>query len=304
MTSVAYFQVDAFATETGKGNPAAVCFPTISAELFGTADTLSAADTLSVAGEDCLSVPSDDWMQQVAADFGHPETAFVYPDKGELRLRWFTPKVEVDLCGHATLAAVHVIRELHQAAELPNALASFWKQGSIQFVSRSGVLSAESAADGITLDFPATPIEPFEMTTELEAALNIPAGRFVACGRSQFDLFIRLPAASDVRKLSPDMNQLSAIPVRGIIVTALGDMADHDFISRFFAPACGIPEDSVTGSAHCALATYWAPEFGRNVLFGYQASPRGGHVRMDLRGDRVRLSGQAITNERGVLQRG
>ena len=300
MTSVSYFQVDAFAAESGRGNPAAVCFPTVAAELFG-----PSGDFSTVAGQD-LSVPTDDWMQKVASDFGYPETAFVYPDHGQLRLRWFTPGVEVDLCGHATLAAVHVIRELHQAAELPEALAAFWKQGSIQFASRSGVLSAESAADGITLDFPATPIdltEMTEMTDELEAALNFPASRVVACGRSPFDLFVRLPAASDVRNLSPDMNLLSAIPVRGIIVTALGDTADHDFISRFFAPACGIPEDPVTGSAHCALATYWAPEFGRNVLFGYQASPRGGHVRMDLRGDRVRLSGQAITNERGCLQR-
>ena len=136
---------------------------------------------------------------------------------------------------------------------------------------------------------------------QLPAALRIEPTQVVWCGQSRFDLLLRLDSAHTIRTLQPDLPALARLPVRGVIVTALGDAADHDFISRFFAPASGVPEDPVTGSAHCALAPFWQPQFGRNTLFGFQASSRGGHVRMDLQGDRVRLTGQAVTVFRGSL---
>ena len=301
MSTVPFYQVGAFTSVSGKGNPAAVCFPTVAAH--GEPAHGEPAHGDKPGGGESLSVPTDDWMQKVAAEFGYPETAFVYADGEILRLRWFTPAIEVDLCGHATLAAMHVIRTLFQSDELPSEIRPFWRQGNVQFASRSGVLTAEASADGIVLDFPATPVEACSVPSGLDQALGIDAGDIPFIGRSKFDVFVRLSSARQVRTLKPDMVRLATIPARGVIVTALGDSADHDFVSRFFAPSCNIPEDPVTGSAHCALATYWAPEFGRNVLFGYQASERGGHVRMDLRNDRVRLSGPAVLNLQGTLSR-
>lgn len=275
MTAIPLFQVDAFTSHPFKGNPAAVCL---------------------------LEKPaSDQWLQQVAAEMNLAETAFLTPDPHGLRLRWLTPTTEVDLCGHATVATVQVLRELHAASQLPDWIAPHWKQSCIQFHSRSGILTAEATASGIVLDFPATAPTPATMPEQLPAALRIEPTQVVWCGQSRFDLLLRLDSAHTIRTLQPDLPALARLPVRGVIVTALGDAADHDFISRFFAPASGVPEDPVTGSAHCALAPFWQPQFGRNTLFGFQASSRGGHVRMDLQGDRVRLTGQAVTVFRGSL---
>lgn len=268
--------VDAFANEPFRGNPAAVCL---------------------------LQQPQPEaWLQRVASEMNLSETVFLIPESnGRLRIRWFTPAVEVDLCGHATLAAAHVLQQLHAAGELPAPFAAARTGGTWTFESRSGQLTAEPTATGITLDFPAASVESSSIPAGLPEALGLTAAQIQFCGRTRFDILLRVPDAATVRRLDPNFPQLSQLPVRGVIVTALGDTADHDFISRFFAPASGVPEDPVTGSAHCALAVYWAPEFGRATLFGYQASRRGGHVRMELQGDRVRLSGRAFTFLRGTV---
>jgi len=275
MNLLPLFHVDAFASRPFTGNPAAVCL------LEETRDTA--------------------WMQSVAAEMNLADTAFLLPMADRLQLRWFTPKSEVDLCGHATLASAHVLKELAQAGELPGQYLPFWKNGCIQFETRSGVLSAESSSDGITLDFPATGVEAVEIPHVLLESLGVSAGEVRYCGRSKFDILLHVSDAAVVRRLGPDFAALAGISTRGVIVTALGDSCDHDLVSRFFAPAAGINEDPVTGSAHCALAPYWVPQFGRSTLFGYQASSRGGLIRMELRNDRVRLSGKAVTIARGKL---
>ncbi len=275
MPEIPLFQVDAFTSKAFKGNPAAVCL---------------------------LENPApDQWMQQVAAEMNLAETAFLTPDPAGLRLRWMTPTTEVDLCGHATLATVQVIRELHANNELPHWIKPHWNQSCLQLQSRSGILTAEAAANGIVLDFPATLPTATPVPELLPTALNLSPEHILWCGQSRFDLLLQLNHATTVRQLTPNLPLLAQLPVRGVIVTALGDAADHDFISRFFAPASGVPEDPVTGSAHCALAPFWQPHFGRNTLFGFQASPRGGHVRMDVHEHRVRLTGNAVTVFRGTL---
>lgn len=240
-------------------------------------------------------------MRSVAAEMNLSETAFVFPDAGQLRIRWWTPAVEVDLCGHATIAATFAIRELAASGSLPEAIVPFWKDNTVQFISRSGPLMAEHSSHGITLDFPATRVESCSPPDGLVDSLRLNTAEVLFCGRSRFDYLVQLPDAARVRQLQPDLTRLASLPVRGIIVTAVGDESSHDFVSRFFAPAAGVPEDPVTGSAHCALAPFWAPQFGRDTLFGYQASKRGGLVRMELRGERVRLSGKAVLVSRGEL---
>ncbi len=275
MNEIPLFHVDAFADRPFTGNPAAVCL--------------------------LENARSDSWMQSVAGEMNLSETAFVYPEADRLRLRWMTPTVEVDLCGHATLATAHVIHELVREQTLPAWLAPYWQSGTIRFDSRSGMLTAEVTSSGITLDFPASATREKDLPGDLAEALGVSANKIRYFGETSFDYLVQLSTAKDVRQLSPNMTAVCRYPVRGIIVTAAGDSADHDFISRFFAPASGVNEDPVTGSAHCALAPYWARQFGRQTLFGYQASHRGGHVRMDLRGDRVRLCGQAVTILKGKL---
>ena len=275
MEPVQLFLVDAFTTSAFRGNPAAVCL--------------------------LPGVRSTEWMQRVAAEMNQAETAFLYPDGDHLRLRWLTPTVEVDLCGHATLAAAHVLLELDKQGQLPQFLEPYWRDGRLRVDSRSRFLTAESSAHGITLDFPATPAESISIPDGLTTALGITDSQIRFCGKSAFDYLVELESAALVRELRPEMRMLATFPIRGVIVTATGDTSDHDFLSRFFAPAAGVNEDPVTGSAHCALAPYWAIRFGRETLFGFQASFRGGHVRMELRGERVGLSGQAVTVSRGTL---
>jgi PhzF family phenazine biosynthesis protein len=254
--------VDAFTDRAFAGNPAAVCV---------------------------LDAPrSDDWMQSVAREMNLAETAFLVRCGDEFGLRWFTPSIEVDLCGHATLASAHVL----------------WEQGYLpwsaeaQFHTRSGLLKATSSNGWITLDFPATPPQPAEPPVDLAQALGVPI-RFSAL--TPFDYLVEVESEATVRGLAPDMGMLAQLGRRGVIVTSRSATLGHDFVSRFFGPAVGIPEDPVTGSAHCALGPLWGERLGKSSLVGYQASPRGGLVKVTLVGDRVRLSGQAVTIMRGEL---
>jgi PhzF family phenazine biosynthesis protein len=255
-------QVDAFTDRPFAGNPAAVCL---------------------------LSSPADpDWMQHVAQEMNLAETAFLFPREDGYDLRWFTPATEVDLCGHATLASAHVLWEDRHLGPHDEA----------RFHTRSGVLRATRAPDLIWLDFPATPPQPVDGFPELERALGRPA-RYI--GRTVFDYLVELDSDAVVRELSPDLTALSRLSSRGIIVTAASSTRAYDFVSRFFAPAAGVPEDPVTGSAHCGLGPFWAARLRKNELIGYQASERGGSVTVRVDGDRVRLGGQAVTVLRGEL---
>jgi predicted PhzF superfamily epimerase YddE/YHI9 len=265
--SCAVYQVDAFTDAAFAGNPAAVCLLTTPRE--------------------------DDWLQAVAAEMHLSETAFLRPHRdGAYRLRWFTPTHEVDLCGHATLAAAHVL----------------WTEGLLapdapaRFRTASGDLSAARDADWITMDFPADPPRPVDPPVSLLDGLG--ATDPVYTGRSDRDFVVHLSSAAAVRGLAPSLPALAALEARGVVVTAAADGADADFVSRFFAPGVGVPEDPVTGSAHCALGPYWADRLGRTALTGRQVSDRGGTVRVALSSpdaDRVDLSGRAVTTRRGRL---
>jgi PhzF family phenazine biosynthesis protein len=249
-------QVDAFTDRPFTGNPAGVC----------------------IVDEP----PAEWWMQDVAREMNLSETAFLLPHEEGYDLRWFTPATEVDLCGHATLASAHVLWEDgHLAAE-----------EAARFHTRSGELTAIRDGDAIRMDFPAEPCEPAEMPEGLESALGVPV---VSVHRNRFDLLVELADEKTIRTLSPDLSQLGSIPVRGVIVTSEAIAPGYDFVSRFFAPRVGVNEDPVTGSAHCALAPFWSDRLGRQDLVGYQVSSRGGTVRTRAVGDRVMLSGKAIT---------
>jgi predicted PhzF superfamily epimerase YddE/YHI9 len=233
----------------------------------------------------------DALMAAVAMELNQAETAFVSPlSDGTLSLRWFTPTVEVDLCGHATLAAAHVLRERPPAG---------WDvdPGELRFTTRSGVLTARpGAGDLLELDFPVEAPEP----AALPGALPFP-GEPVWTGRNRMDWFVQLADAAQVRALAPDLAGVAALGLRGLVVTAAGDGSGPDFVSRCFYPQTGVPEDPVTGSAHCGLAPFWAQRLGRTELVGHQASRRGGSVAVRVAGDRVRLGGRAVTTLRGEL---
>jgi PhzF family phenazine biosynthesis protein len=254
--------IDAFTDAPFSGNPAAVCLLQHS--------------------------KPDAWLQAVAGEMNQAETAFLLPGADGFGLRWFTPEVEVDLCGHATLASAHFLWETHRLD--PTAEA--------RFHTRSGRLGA-SARDGwIFLDFPATPPEECSAPPELTVALGVERATVL---RSRFDYLVVLEDPAELRSLRPDLHRLRGIETRGVIVTTPSDRPGADFLSRFFAPAVGVAEDPVTGSAHCALAPYWTARLGRKLLTGYQASTRGGIVRVEHTGDRVLLGGKAVTVVRGSL---
>lgn len=242
------------------------------------------------AGVVLLDGPREaEWMQAVAAELRHSETAFAGPPDGAgIRpLRWFTPVTEVELCGHATLATAHVLG------------------GSQRFRTRSGVLTCTADGDGrVEMDFPADPPVPVPdggLRSQLAAALPGVTIRAVARGVS--DVLVEAASDAEVRALQPDFPAITAVPGRGVIVTAAGSGggAGADFVSRCFYPSAGIDEDPVTGSAHCTLGCWWAPRLGRAELTGEQASPRGGLVRVTVRGDRVTLAGRAVTVLHGTL---
>ena len=261
-------QVDAFTATPFAGNPAAVCI---------------------------LTSPRDEtWMATLAREMNLSETAFLIPDvadPGAWQLRWFTPNVEVALCGHATLASAHVLWEEGRLA--PHAPA--------RFHTKSGLLTCTRMGHWIEMDFPATFVDPAEPPAQLVEAIG---AEFSFVGRSKFDYLVHVADESTLRGLRPNHHLLRQLPVRGIIATAAADSANmhhYDFVSRFFAPGSGIDEDPVTGSAHCALAPYWAQRTGKSEMTGYQASPRGGIVKVRPVEDRVFLSGQAVTVLRGEL---
>lgn len=227
-------------------------------------------------------------MRAIAAEMNLSETAFLHPEADGYRLRWLTPTVEVDLCGHATLASAHVL----------------WTEGHLDagrpaiFHTRSGRLTATRGAHGIELDFPAKTCESITAPAGLAEALGcLP----LDVGRNAFDFLVRVESAAVVRGLQPDFRMLAKLPVRGVIVTAAADDPSFDFVSRFFAPGSGVDEDSVTGSAHCALGPYWGALLGKTELVGFQASKRGGKVGVRLEGDRVILIGEAVTVWRGLV---
>ena len=256
------FVVDAFTDAVFSGNPAGVVL---------------------------LDAPADAaWMQQVAAEFRHAETAFVAARAdGGYDLRWFTPVVEVDLCGHATLASAHV-------------LAAQGANGTIVFHTRSGELTAVVADGAITLDFPAQPAHRTDVAIGLEPALGVDVDE---AWTNDVDLLVEVPAAADVLAVAPDLDALRRLPYRGVVITARADAgADHDFVSRFFGPRVGVDEDPVTGSAHCMLAPYWADKLGRRRLVGLQLSARRGRVAVEVRGSRVALRGSAVTFLDGELR--
>jgi PhzF family phenazine biosynthesis protein len=260
---LAITQVDSFTDTPFRGNPAAVCL---------------------------LAQPEPDaWMQAVAREMNLSETAFLLhrPDDS-FDLRWFTPAIEVDLCGHATLASAHV---LWQNGHLP-------PDRPARFLTRSGVLQATKLDSWIQLNFPATPAEPVSANPALESALG---ARAQFTGQTRFDFIVELASEDELRSLKPDFGMLGRLSARGVIVTSCSATSKYDFVSRFFAPAAGIDEDPVTGSAHCCLGPFWKERLGRDNLLGYQASARGGYVRTKCAGDRVLLSGQAVTVLRAEL---
>lgn len=258
------FQVDAFSAQPFGGNPAAVVL---------------------------LEAPAPEaWMQAVAAEMNLSETAFLHGEEGLWRLRWFTPAAEVDLCGHATLASALV---LHQWGLLPSGATA-------RFLTRSGELRARVTGEGaIELDFPATPAQEAAPPPGLAQALGV-TPRWV--GRSRFDWLAVVQDAEAVVAARPDFRALAACTDRGAILTAAPGPAGFDFVSRFFAPAVGIDEDPVTGSAHCTLGPFWGARLGKAEMRAFQASRRGGDVGVRLAGDRVFLTGRATVVLVGELQ--
>ena len=249
-------QIDAFTDRPFAGNPAAVCLLTRSRD--------------------------DSWMQRVAREMNLSETAFLRPREDGFDVRWFTPEVEVDLCGHATLASAHFL----------------WEEGHLassqlaRLHTRSGVLTAQKKGSWIEMNFPATPAKPCTPVRRLEKALGTKVRRL---RKSRFDYLAEVASEKAVRNLEPDLRTVARLKARGVIVTSRASGGGYDFVSRFFAPAAGVDEDPVTGSAHCCLGPYWRDRLGRDNLVGFQASARGGVVRTRCQDDRVLLSGQAVT---------
>ena len=256
-------QVDAFTGKPFAGNPAAVCL------LDGERDAM--------------------WMQDVAAEMNLSETAFVSPRDDGFDLRWFTPSIEVDLCGHATLASAHVLWEEEEARP----------EDSITFHSRSGPLICHMRTDRIEMDFPARPVEEAEPPAGMIEALGVDPR---SVWRSEVSYLVELGSEEEVRDASPDFTALGAIPDAWACITSVAGMSGFDFVSRFFASQAGIDEDPVTGSAHCALADFWSKKSGRTDFRAYQCSERGGVVHVAIDGDRIRLGGQAVTVFRGELR--
>lgn len=225
------------------------------------------------------SFPGDKLLQAIAAENNLAETAFLVRDRAEYRLRWFTPTTEVPLCGHATLASAAVIMERLEP-----------DRATVVFHSASGPLTVTRAAAGYVMDFPqriARPVEPPQGLAEMLGAVPI---EVLA---DSFNYLVLLDRAQAVRDLAPDIAAISRLDRSGLIVTAAGD-DHHDFVSRYFAPAKGIPEDPVTGGAHCGLTPYWAARLGKTELHAYQASSRGGELMCRLNGDRVELGGACV----------
>jgi PhzF family phenazine biosynthesis protein len=255
---VPYYQVNSFTRDVRRGNPAGVCL--------------------------MPRWPGAREMQRIAASLPLPEVAFTVPDEKQLRIRWFTPIVEMDLCGHATLAAAHVLFA-HRGFD--------GKQ--LEFKYTGGDLTITRAGQQYEMDFPSRPAKPVDSPAGLISALGA-APEQVFKAR---DLLAVFDDEKFVREMTPDFRALRMLNVHGVIVTA--PAKDTHFVSRFFAPAVGVDEDHVTGSAHCTLTPYWAARLKKKVLTAEQASPRGGELECELRGDRVLLRGHAVTVIQGEL---
>jgi len=254
--------VDSFTDQPFSGNPAAVC-------------------VLSQA-------LSADKMQKIAAEMNLSETAFLVPEKNGYNLRWFTPEAEVKLCGHATLASAHVL----------------WERGIasadvLEFYTLSGTLTAKKTGDGIELDFPVEPVQASDLPDGMIEAIGVVP---IFSGKTAVRYFVELASADEVRCLKPDISKLKTLLPGRLIVTARSDDSRYDFISRYFAPGIGVPEDPVTGSAHCALAFYWAKKLNKSQFSAYQASARGGNMEVVLDGERVKLKGKARSILKGVFE--
>jgi PhzF family phenazine biosynthesis protein len=259
---IAIYQVDTFAEKPFRGNPAAVCI-------------------LLEPGEEA-------WMQDVAREMNLSETAFLHRQGDRFNLRWFTPAVEVELCGHATLASAHILWETGLLAE----------EDIAQFHTRSGLLTAEHRSEEIELNFPATPPTEASVPVGLVEALGV-VPRYV--GKSRYDYVVEVESEEVVRGLKPDFVRLKGISVRGVMVTSVASSGKYDFVSRFFAPGTGVDEDPVTGSAHCCLGPFWSERLGKDEMVAYQASARGGVIRVRVADKRVYLGGRAVTVLRGEL---
>lgn len=261
--SLKIVQIDAFSSRPFGGNPAAVCL--------------------------LSEYPADTWLLSVAREMNLSETAFLKRREEGFDLRWFTPELEVELCGHATLASAHFL----------------WKEGALEpgetarFHTLSGWLCASQKSGWIEMDLPSEPPEDVSAAPDLLRSLGVEA-RYL--GKNRFDYIVEVESEAILRSMSPDFKLLADLTERGVMVTCTADRSEFDFVSRFFAPAVGVDEDPVTGSAHCCLAPFWSSRLQKDELVGYQASRRGGEVRTRLRGDRVLLAGQAVTVLEGQLQ--
>jgi len=259
---VIIFQVDSFTNKPFAGNPAGVCI--------------------------LVEHRDDSWMQNVAREMNLSETAFLHKSDDGFDLRWFTPSLEVDLCGHATLASAHILWE--------NGILNQNEQA--RFHTRSGLLTAERKDQWIELDFPALPDKKVAAPKTLSKILGAKP-RYV--GRSRMDYIVEVDSEKTVRKMKPNTSQLAKLPFRGLIVTAPATSKPYDFVSRFFAPRVGIDEDPVTGSAHCCLGPYWQKRLGKNEFLAQQVSARGGVIRVRVCGNHVKISGEAVTVLRAEL---
>ncbi|MCX7921659.1 MAG: PhzF family phenazine biosynthesis protein [Clostridia bacterium] len=256
------YKVDAFTDRAFWGNPAAVCILT--------------------------EQKDEKWMQAIAREMNLSETAFLYKQDDGYNLRWFTPNVEVDLCGHATLASAHIL----------------WEEGYLgrseqaKFYTRSGLLTADLKEGWIELNFPSEIGFTAQIPEVLLEALGVEAK---SVSKNRFDYLVEVESEEVIRRIKPDFSNLKQVQTRGIIVTSKSSNVEYDFVSRFFAPAVGIDEDPVTGSAHCYLGPFWAEKLSKNEMIGYQVSERGGVVKVRVNSDRIFLSGQAVTILRGEL---
>jgi PhzF family phenazine biosynthesis protein len=266
-TPIKYYVVDAFTNRPFAGNPAAIV--------------------------PLGRWPDDAWLQNVAREMNLSETAYLVPNADGYDLRWFTPAVEVDLCGHATIASSAVLADLGKMDD----------GQVVAFATRSGRLTARREGALFQLNFPALPLDQqVDVLSGPAAGLAEALGampRFV--GRGRFDLLAEVESESVVRSVAPDFRRIGRMPYRGLIVTARSDAPEFDFVSRFFAPALGVDEDPVCGSAHCCLATYWAEKLGKSKMVGHQVSARSGIVHVELRGDRVQLGGEGVIVAAGEL---
>lgn len=260
--SLRYYLVDAFSDQAFAGNPAVVI--------------------------PLMQWPPAKWLQNVAREMNQSETAFLVRRGALFELRWFTPTVEVDLCGHATLASAFVLwQQEHVSASQ-----------RIEFSTRSGILGAIHTGDRVELDFPLKPEQPAAPPQGMLESLDVSA---TYVGSNGMDYLVEVASEALLRGIQPDFGRLVHVDCRGIIVTARAEGARFDFVSRFFAPAAGINEDPVTGSAHCCLADFWRKRLGKSEFVAFQASPRGGVVHVRIVGDRVMLGGDAVLVASGEL---